>query len=111
MEVFYHSKKLEKICTQKREMVKQLGSKCAEKLSQRMFELLSAETLADLFTLPAPRCHMLTGDRKEQFSVDLTHPLRLIFTVNNNPIPRLVDTGIDLSAVTEVEIIEIADTH
>ncbi len=111
MQVTYHSKKLEKLCTDKKEMVKQLGSFCAEKLEQRMFDLLSAETLAVLFLFPRPRCHMLIGNRKEQFSVDLTHPLRLIFQVTNDPVPRFADTGIDLSAVTEIEIIEITDTH
>jgi len=61
--------------------------------------------------LPAARCHELTADRKGQISVDLQHPYRLLFIPANVPLPRKPDGGLDWSAVTEIEIIEITDTH
>ena len=78
---------------------------------QRMRELRAAHTLADMSHLPPARCHELKGDRKGQFSVDLQHPYRLLFVPANNPIPTKADGGLDWAGVTEIEIIEIVDTH
>jgi proteic killer suppression protein len=92
-------------------MQKQWGDKMARKLQQRMAELKAADTIADISHLPPPRCHALTNDRAGQFSVDLLHPYRLLFIPANDPIPLRVDGGINLLCVTEIEIIEIEDTH
>lgn len=74
-------------------------------------ELSAAFSLNDISKLPPPRCHELIGNRKGQFSVDLEHPYRLIFIPADDPLPVLPDGGLDWSGVTEIEIIEIADTH
>lgn len=92
-------------------MQKQLGKKCAEKLQQRLMELRAADALSDMSHLPPARCHELTGNRTGQFSVDLEQPLRLLFVPINHPIPLREDGGIDKGRVTEIEIIEITDTH
>ncbi len=55
--------------------------------------------------------HQLRQDRDEQLAVRLTGKMRLVFEVANVPIPRLPDGGLDLSAVTEIEIIEVVDYH
>ena len=60
------------------------------------------------------RLHQLSGNRAEQFAVDLNgmrNPERLIIEIANNPIPRLPDNGIDLSLVTEIEIAEVSLDH
>jgi proteic killer suppression protein len=111
MLVFFSTKKLQKICSDEREMQKQLGPGMARKLRQRLMELKAAETLADVSHLPPPRCHELTGDRAGQFSVDLEHPYRLLFIPADELIPYRGDGGVDLARVGEIEIIEIADTH
>jgi len=85
--------------------------KCAEKLKQRLMELKAADTLSDISYLPSPRCHALTGNKNGQFSVDMEHPYRLLFVPVNHPLPLHEDGGIDREKVTEIEIIEIADTH
>ncbi|HEY5750014.1 MAG TPA: hypothetical protein VIU12_28295 [Chryseolinea sp.] len=74
-------------------------------------ELKAAENLHQIFRVPPPRCHELNGDRKGQLSVDLDHPYRLIFIPANEPVPRKEDGGLDWQQVTEIEILEIADTH
>lgn len=107
MVIFFKTKKLQKICSEAREMRKQLGIKAAEKLQQRMMELKAA----DMSHLPPTRCHELTGNRAGQFSVDLEHPYRLLFVPANDPLPFKRSGGIDRQRVTEIEIIEITDTH
>ena len=72
---------------------------------------MAEDSLSDISYLPPPRLHELTGKGKGQFSVDLQHPYRLLFIVANVPIPVKGDGGIDLNAVTEIEIINIKDTH
>jgi proteic killer suppression protein len=43
--------------------------------------------------------------------VDLEQPHRLLFIPANNPVPIGEDGGLDRTQVTEIEIIEIVDTH
>lgn len=74
-------------------------------------ELSAADSLVDISRLPPARCHELVGDRKGVFSVDLEHPFRLLFIPANDPLPLNSQGGINLSEVTEVEIIGIEDTH
>jgi plasmid maintenance system killer protein len=81
------------------------------KLQQRLMELKAATCLADISKVPPSRCHQLSGDRDGQLSVDLEHPYRLIFIPANDPIPVTKDGGFDWAKVTEIEIIEISDTH
>ncbi len=111
MRIFFKTRKLQKICSESSESQKQLGAKCARKLQQRMMELKAAQNLSDISRLPPARCHELTGDRAGQYSVDLEHPYRLLFIVANDPCPEREGGGVDWDGVTEIEIIEIADTH
>lgn len=111
MDIFFKTRKLERICSKEKQMAKELGVKMQRKLKQRLMELKAAETLEMISHLPPPRLHELTGNRKGQYSVDLEYPYRLLFIVANEPVPQNASGGIDKSLVTEIEIIEIADTH
>lgn len=111
MEVFFHTKKLEKNCNSEREMLKTYGAPRAKKLKTRLMELRAADHLAQIPRVPPPRCHELSNDRKGELSVDLDHPYRLIFIPANNPIPRKEDGGLNWEAVTQIEILEIVDPH
>lgn len=111
MELFFRSKKILKICNDEKKMLAELGKQRAGKLGQRLAELRAADNLTQISRVPPPRCHELTGDRKGQLSVDLGHPYRLIFIPANEPVPNRPDGGLDWDRVTEVEIVEIADTH
>jgi plasmid maintenance system killer protein len=111
VDIYFKTKKLQKICSVSREGQKHLGAKMARRLQQRMMELKAAVSLDDISRLPPARCHELTGNRKGQLSVDLGHPYRLVFIPANNPIPETTDGGLDWPGVTEIEIIEIGDTH
>jgi plasmid maintenance system killer protein len=109
--LYFHTGKLQKLCTSQKDGDRALGEQCARKLRQRLEELRAAVTLRDISHLPPARCHELTADRVGQLSVDLKHPLRLVFIPANEPVPRKPDGGLDWAAVTEIEIVEIADTH
>ncbi len=111
MEVFFHTTKLKKTCDSEREMLKTYGAPRAKKLKARLMELRAAEHLAQIPRVPPARCHELTSDRKGQLSVDLDHPYRLIFIPANDPIPRKQDGGLNWEAVTQIEILAIADYH
>lgn len=111
MDILFADHKLGKICNDFRQSQKFHGEKRARKLRQRLDELRAADYLSDISHLPPPRMHQLTGARAGQFSVDLDHPYRLIFTVANEPIPQKEAGGIDLSKVTAVLIHGVEDTH
>ncbi|MFW8600138.1 type II toxin-antitoxin system RelE/ParE family toxin [Desulfobacterota bacterium M19] len=111
MVIYFKTKKLQKLCSKRAEVIKKLGAKGGLKLQQRMMELRAANTLEDISRVPPARCHELTGNRQGQLSVDLDHPYRLLFVPANNPKPERKDGGLDWSGVTEVEIIGVVDTH
>lgn len=111
MEVSYQTQKLEKLAGDLKKAVKTLGPICAKKFHQRISEFLAADCLEDLRHLPGPRIHQLKNNRKEHLSADLKHPLRLIFTPSNEPVPRKEDGGWDWSKITRINILEITDTH
>lgn len=111
MQLFFSTQKLQKACNSEKEMKKTFGAPRVRKLKQRLLELKAADNLSQIAHVPPPRCHELTGNRQGQLSVDLDHPYRLIFIPANDPIPQREDGGLDWSLVTEVEIVEIADTH
>lgn len=111
MIIYFRTKKLQKICNNAKLSKKELGHDMARKLQQRIMELKAASCLDDISRTPPQRCHLLTGDRDGQLSVDLKHPYRLFFIPANDPIPETEDEGLDWSKVTEIEIIEIDDPH
>jgi plasmid maintenance system killer protein len=111
MVIYFRTKRLQKICNNTNEAIKKLGPKMARKLQQRLMELKATSCLADISRVPPARCHLLTGDRDGQLSVDLVHPYRLLFIPANDPIPVTQDGGLDWSNITEIEIVEIDDTH
>lgn len=110
MRVEFATNKLEKALSDEGEMLRRYGQ-LAKPIKSRLSVLKAARNLADVPKAPPERCHQLGEDRDEQFAVDLKHPHRLVFEVAEDPIPRLADGGIDLSAVSAIRIVEIVDYH
>jgi len=111
MVIYFRTKRLQKICSNTNEAIKKLGPIMARKLQQRLMELKAASCLADISRVPPARCQPLSGNRDGQLSVDLEHPYRLLFIPANDPIPVTQDGGLDWTKVTEIEIVDIVDTH
>ena len=98
MEVDYKSNSLKKICTNAAVAERTYGQKMAEKIHLRIDQIESASTVEELIQFHVGRCHMLTGDRKNQYAMDLVHPMRLVFVKRGNEIQI-------------ARIIEIVDYH
>ncbi len=111
MDIIFSSRKFERQCNEWRLLQKEHGEKRAKRIRQRLDELFAAENLDDISRFPPARAHELTGDRAGQISLDLDHPYRLIIAPNHNPHPTKEDGGLDWSQVTQIIILEIADTH
>jgi proteic killer suppression protein len=107
VEYFGASKKLTKLLSEPKKLQKEYGTVVAEKISKRLFEFEDAETLSDISHLPPPRLHQLSGDRKNQFAVDLTKNYRLIFEGYDAKDEETTDKG----KIVTVVIIEIEDYH
>jgi proteic killer suppression protein len=62
------------------EAEKAYGAEIASKYILRINTIKAAKDVAELQKLPGLRCHPLKGDRKGQWSINLTGFYRLIFT-------------------------------
>ena len=111
MEISFASRNLLKACNSQKEMRREFGKAIADKLQQRLAELMAAGTLDDVRRLPSARCHQLSQDRKGQLAVDLVNPKRLIFVPDHNPVPTKPDGGLDWAKVTRITVKEIVDYH
>ena len=98
MHIKYKNKGLEKVCTIANDAVKKHGSKMADAIHLRIDQIRSFETVEMLIQFKIGRCHPLTGDRKDEYAMDLIHPYRLIF--------EKIEEQIQV-----VRIIDITDYH
>lgn len=110
VDVTFKSQKLQKICIADRSLLKEYGKTCARKFRARLDDLQAAPTLETLRSLPG-RCHELKADRKGQLSLDLEHPLRLIFEPSGVGVKYKEDGGLDWNSVTSIIVIGVEDTH
>lgn len=98
MDIQYKTKSIKRVCTDAEEARKKLGPPMAEKISQRIEEINSADSVEMMIKYGIGRCHGLKGGRKGQYAVDLVQPHRLVFEKIGNQIQV-------------VKIVEIIDYH
>jgi len=110
LEIRFRDPGFQEECNHDRLLIKRQGKPMAKKIRQRLDELRAAANLEDMKTLPG-RCHELKHNRSGQISLDLDHPLRLIFVPAYQPPALKPDGGIDWKNVRVIEIIGIEDTH
>ncbi len=80
MKISFKSKKIEKLLSNEKNLVKEYGSQAAGKIIQRLGELDAAPCIMDLPLAARPHPH--DPKSSEIFSVDILkhqHPLRLLF--------------------------------
>ena len=68
MQIQYSNSKTEKICTDNKKAIKELGPVVAEKLNNLIVAIEAFPRLYDLYVMPQYRLHGLSGDRKYQYS-------------------------------------------
>ncbi len=111
MEVGFNSSRLAKLCADPALRRRRLGDERSKKVLQRLNQMDAAANMADLMALPQARCHQLTHDRDEQFSLDLDGPYRLAIEIADRPVPRRDDGGIALDRVRRITVLDIVDPH
>lgn len=110
MKVFYQNNKLEKQLSSATEIKKAFG-KNANKVEQRMSEIMSSPNLAVLMQIPAARCHRLKGNLAGEWAVSISPNHRLLFEIVDDPIPRKDNGEIDTILVKAIKIITTTDYH
>ncbi len=110
MNIDFKNNKIKKALSEAGEMQKAFGN-MAKKVSQRMEQLRAAATLADMESYQAARCHELKGERKGEWAIDISVNYRMIFEINQNPVPLNKDGSVDTKKITDIMIIETTDYH
>ena len=86
MEVTYKNAVIRKVCTNADVAEKKYDSRMAEVIQLRISQIKAAETVEEMIQYKIGRCHILYGNRKNQYAVDLVHPQRLVFEKKGNDI-------------------------
>jgi proteic killer suppression protein len=110
MELSYKTNKLEKSLTTDKGLAKSFG-KLAKKIKQRRIQLESADNLEAISKLPVLRLHQHTGKGKGTWSIDIQENWRILFEIDQDPIPSLEDGGVDLKAITIICVTSVEDPH
>ena len=79
MEIEYQNRSIEKVCTNASVAEKKYGSEMAEKIQMRIDQINASPSIEYLIQYHIGRCHPLHHNRKNQFAMDLVHPMRLVF--------------------------------
>ena len=111
MEIAFADGRLRDLCDSSGALRRKHGADGEKKIRRRLDELHAATTLAEIGTLPGPRCEELKGARKGQLSVRLHGGFRLIFRPTQQPAPCKPDGGLDWTAVDAVHVLAIEDYH
>lgn len=109
MEISFKNNRLEKSFTDDKVLVKTYGT-MAKKVKQRYKDLKSADNLFVISQYPAMRLHPYQGN-SGIWSVDIFKNWRILFTINQNPIPTLEDGGVNLKAIEFIKIESVEDPH
>lgn len=79
MEIEYQNERIEKVCTNAAVAERKYGSEMAEKIQMRIDQIRATPSIEYLIQYHIGRCHPLRQNRKNQFAMDLVHPMRLVF--------------------------------
>lgn len=79
MDIQYRNNSIKKLCTDASAAEKKYGQEMAEKIQLRIDQITSSDTVEQMIQYHVGRCHPLHQNRKNQYAVDLVHPMRLVF--------------------------------
>lgn len=110
MKLSYKTNKLEKSFTTDKGLAKSYGT-LAKKIKQRRIQLESADNLEVISKLPVLRLHQHIGEGKGTWSIDIHQNWRILFEIDQDPIPSLENGGVDLKAIKIICITSVEDPH
>lgn len=114
------NKKLKRALENDKERQKRFGHEMAKKIQLRVSALSAAESLGDFWPpfSPPERCHELKAELAGYFSMDVTHPYRLLFKALDNEKNNSAQLELELldqkqrwKSIKSVLITGIEDTH
>lgn len=114
MKIKYHNKKIETLCTDYGKAKMQLGQEVATKLFAAVSYIGSAESLQDIKNYSPYNLHLLAGQRKGQYAIDLGRKLGfrlIIIPLNENDEEWVATQEQDLLKATKVVIIWEVNNH
>lgn len=94
MDVEYRNKSIEKVCKNASVAEKKYGPEMAEKIQHRIDQIIAADSVEQMIQFHIGRCHPLHQNRKNQYAVDLVHPMRMVFEKKG--------TEIQIAYITEI---------
>lgn len=106
MKISYANSQLQKLCDDERKATQKLGADSAQKLRNRIDDLVAAEKLADV---RVGKPHPLVGDLAGCFAFSLAGGWRLVLRPIDAPLNKTGD--IDWPAVRSVQIYKIENYH
>ena len=98
IKISYKTSFLRKVCEDAEVATQKYGAEMARKIHMRIDQISAADSVEELVQFRIGRCHLLQGNRKGQYAMDLTQPYRLVFEKRKEQI-------------VAVEILEIVDYH
>ncbi|WP_197455971.1 hypothetical protein [Stieleria neptunia] len=111
MLIGYSSRELQKICTSEKAARKALSQDAAARILRRLEDLAAFSSLAEIpFRAPPLDLHPLSEDRAGEFAIKIHRLDRICFRPAGDFTSD--QTGnIDLSTVTEIEIVFVGNYH
>lgn len=105
-----YSKKIKKKLSSALEIKKAFGT-MAKKVQARLDDIEASPNLNVLMQIPSANCHALSGNRNGEWAVNISPNHRMIFEIDNDPIPLTLNGEIDRIKVTDIRIIDTTDYH
>lgn len=113
--VGYGNSKTKKLCNDKRQANKDLGELVADKLFALLNFIESASSLNDVACFPTYHLHQLSGERKDQFAMDLGRKIGFRLIIKPDPPLRREENKLDFvtkcSVVTCIIVLEVSNHY
>lgn len=110
MKIVYSSNKVKKKLSSSSEIKKAFGT-MAKKVQSRLDDITASPNLKVLMQIPSANCHPLSGNKNGEWAMNISVNHRMIFEINQIPIPRKENGEIETIEVTDIRIIETTDYH
>lgn len=107
MEIFASNNRLTKNLSNQRSIIREYGKDRGKRIVARLDEFKNANNLAEIPSDPPPRCHLLSGNLKNKFAVDVSKNYRIVFEGYDKD----DNLSTKKSQIVTVQITEIEDYH